>query len=411
MNFIKNPPKAILIFLLFSLSGKGVFAQSMFQIRFHGLINFEMFYDTRQAVAAREGTVMLFPAGELPDPDGNDMNAVPGFHVNLLTSRLQSVITGPELLGAKSSALFEVDFLGTGPDRFSLLRMRHALAKLNWEKTELLAGQFWHPLFIPSCYPGVVHFGGGVPYNVLNRSPQIRLTHQAGNVSIMAAILSQNDFASTGPNGNSTTYLRNSGMPETWTQLIFEKNRFLAGASAGILTLRPRLQTTRGYQTSENMTSLAGNIFAKYRWDKFQIKAQGTWGENMNHLIMLGGYGEAELIDPDRGIYNYTGIRTMASWIDMETTTGKWRAGLFGGFSKNLGSAVPITGTIWARGSNISHIYRIAPRVGYFIERASFNLELVYDTAAYGQPDNRLRFAQTNQVTNLRTEFCIKYSF
>lgn len=411
MNFTNYRVAVVFLYVVFSLSGESGFSQGIFQVRFHGIVNFEMFYDTRQVVAAREGIVMLFPAAEVTDADGNDLNAVPAFHVSLLTSRLQSVISGPQMLGAKSSALMEVDFLGTAHDKFSLLRMRHALLKLNWEKTELLAGQYWHPLFIPSVYPGVVHFGGAVPYNILNRSPQVRFTYQAGKFSLMAAILSQNDFSSPGPLGNSSIYLRNSGMPETWMQIIFEKNRFLAGASAGVLTLRPRIQTARGYQTNQTITSLAGNVFAKYLFEKFQIKALGTWGQNLNHLIMLGGYGEAELIDADKGIYNYTGIRSMAGWIDMETTTGRWRAGLFGGYSKNLGSNKPISGQHWARGGNISNIYRIAPRIGYFIERASFNLEFVYDAASYGQPDNQFRFDQTKIVSNLRTQVGIKYSF
>jgi hypothetical protein len=411
MKALKKLLVKLILPLIITLPGKTASPQSPFQIEFHGFVNFEMFYDSRQTVAAREGNVLLFPAAENLDPEGFDLNAVPSFQMSLLSSRLQAAIKGPEILGAKSSALFEVDFLGTAQDKFNLIRMRHALVKLNWENTELLAGQYWHPLFITSCFPGVIHFGGGVPYNVLNRSPQLRLTHKAGNISLIAALLAQSDFSSTGPMGNSSIYLRNSGLPETWTQLIYEKDRFLAGASAGLLSLRPKTQTTVGFQTKENMTSLAGNIFAKYRFEKFQIKVQGTWGENLNHLVMLGGYGEAELIDPEKGIYNYSGIRSMASWVDMETITGKWRAGLFGGFSKNLGSGKPITGNYWARGGNISHIYRIAPRLGYFVEKVSFNLEMVYDVAAYGTPDNQFKFAETTPLANLRILTTMKYNF
>ncbi|MBW6497572.1 MAG: hypothetical protein K0B09_04225 [Bacteroidales bacterium] len=383
----------------------------MFQFEFHGFVNFEMFYDTRQVVAAREGNVILYPAKVNPDPDGVDLNAIPALQMSLLSSRMQAGIKGPDFFGAKTSALFEVDFLGTGADKFNLLRMRHALVKLNWERTELLAGQYWHPLFITSCFPGVIHFGGGVPYNVLNRSPQLRLTHKAGNISLMAALLAQSDFASNGPNGYSSQYLRNSGLPETWTQLIFERDRFLAGASAGLLTLRPRIQTPAGYQTKENKTSFAGNAFVKYRFEHLQVKAQGTWGENLSHLVMLGGYGEAQMLDPEKAIWSYSGIRSMAAWIDVEETSGKWHTGLFGGFSKNLGSKQELMGNVWGRGADISHIYRIAPRIGYFIERASFNLELVYDVAAYGTPDEYYSINNTQQVNNLRTMASIKYNF
>ncbi len=386
-------------------------AQGAFHFEFHGFVNFEMFYDTRQVAAAREGNVILYPAAINPDPDGVDLNAVPAFQMSLLSSRLQAGIKGPDMLGAKSSALFEVDFLGTGADKFNLLRMRHALVKLHWERTELLAGQYWHPLFIVSCYPGVIHFGGAVPYNALNRSPQLRLTQKAGDFTLMLALLAQSDFASNGPNGYSSQYLRNSGLPETWTQFIFERDRFLAGASAGLLTLKPRTQTPAGYQTKENMTSFAGNAFAKYRFEHLQVKAQGTWGENLSHLVMLGGYGEAQLLDPEKAIWSYSGIRSMAAWIDVEETSGKWRSGLFGGFSKNLGAKNEIMGNVWVRGADISHIYRIAPRIGYFIERVSFNLELIYDVAAYGTPDAYYSINNTQKVNNLRTMASIKYNF
>jgi hypothetical protein len=370
-----------------------------------------MFYDSRLTESAREGNVLLFPAAENLDPDGVDLNAHSAFQMSLLSSRLQANIKGPEVIGAESSALFEVDFLGTGPSMFNHIRMRHAKLQLDWENTSLLAGQYWHPLFITNCFPGVIHFGGGVPYNILNRSPQIRLTHKSGAISYMVALLSQSDFASTGPQGKSSIYLRNSGIPETWGQVIYENGNFLAGASAGVLSLQPRTQTPSGYGTGERMTSLGGNLFVKLRLEGFEIKAQGTLGENMNHLVMLGGYGEADLIDPEKSIYNYAGIRSMASWIDLGDTSGKWRTGLFGGFSKNLGSTKDINGSYWVRGDNISHIFRLAPRLSYFAGNTSFHLEIIYDVAAYGTPDERFQFGETNNMGNLRTLTSIKYSF
>ena len=408
--------KRILLFLVLAafetfIFPTGVSSQGLFQTSFHGFVNFEMFYDIRQMETAREGNVLLFPSAEIPDPDGVDMNGYPSFQVSLLSSRLQAAIKGPNVLGAESSALFEVDFLGTGPSMFNHIRMRHAKLQLDWEKASLLAGQYWHPLFITSCYPGVIHFGGGVPYNILNRSPQIRLTYKGGTISYMIALLGQTDFASTGPQGKSSVYLRNSGIPETWGQIIYTQGSFLAGASAGVLSLQPRSQTSMGYVTREKMTSLGGNIFFKLGLTGYEIKAQGTLGENMNHLVLLGGYGEADLIDSEKGIYNYTGIRSMAGWIDIGDTSGNWRSGLFGGFSKNLGTTREITGSSWVRGGNISHIYRIAPRLGYFAGNLSFHLELIYDVAAYGFPDNRFQFEDFSNIANLRTLGSIKYNF
>lgn len=402
---------AAIAFLGVFLTSGRAFPQGLFQTTFHGFVHFEMFYDSRQTESAREGNVLLFPAAENLDPDGVDLNARSSFQMSLLSSRLQAAIKGPEVLGAESSALFEVDFLGTGASMFNHIRMRHAKLQLDWDNTSLLAGQYWHPLFVTSCYPGVIHFGGGVPYNVLNRSPQLRLTHRSGALSYMIALLAQSDFASSGPQGKSSIYLRNGGLPETWGQIIYEQDNFLAGASAGVLSLMPRTQTAAGYITRERMTSLGGNLFVKLRFEGFEVKAQGTLGENLNHLVMLGGYGEAQLIDPVKDIYNYAGIRSLSSWIDLSDTSGKWRTGLFGGFSKNLGSTKDITGSYWTRGGNISYIFRIAPRLGYFAGNTSFHLELIYDVAAYGTPDARFQFRETNNIGNLRTQATIKYSF
>ncbi|HJV67329.1 MAG TPA: hypothetical protein VJ550_16460 [Geomonas sp.] len=59
-------------------------------------------------------------------------------------SRLWFKVVGPSLLGAKSSALVETDFYGSGGNNESgNLRMRHAYGTLDWENTQLLFGQYW----------------------------------------------------------------------------------------------------------------------------------------------------------------------------------------------------------------------------------------------------------------------------
>jgi hypothetical protein len=382
-----------------------------FTFSFGGYIHAEYFFDSRRMISAREGIVPMFPSKVVNDPDGNDLNAVSSTTFSLLSSRIQAGIAGPEIIGARSSALFEVDFLGTGPSTFNLVRIRHAFVRFHWEKTEMLAGQYWHPLFVAQCYPGVVAFGGGVPFHVLNRGPQLRLTHLAGKLSLAAMLVTQSDFASPGPTGTSTSYIRNSGKPEFFGQLIYQTPGFLAGGSAGYLFLRPRTVSESGYQTRETMGSFSGNFFARGELPGFQIKFQAIYGENLAHLVMPGGYGEAALIDPVRRIYDYTGIRTLSLWTDMETSTQPFRAGLFAGYARNLGSVKPITGESWARGSDIANLFRISPRIQMIYGRTSFSLELLYDVAAYGTPDESFRFAETEAADNLRVLAAIRYAF
>ena len=378
---------------------------------FGGYIHAEYFFDSRRMLSAREGSVPLYPDRVVPDPDGNDLNAVSSTTFSLLSSRLNAGVAGPEILGARSSAFFEVDFLGTGPTTFNLVRMRHAFVRFNWQHTELLAGQYWHPLFIAPCYPGVIAFGGGVPFHVLNRGPQLRLTHQAGQLSLAAMLVTQSDFASPGPAGTSSSYIRNSGRPELFGQLIYQSDRVLAGGSAGYLVLRPRTITANGYQTRKHMKGFSGNVFAGGHFSGFSLKVQAIYGDNLAHLVMPGGYGEATLIDPVRGIYDYAGIRTLSVWTDLETTSQPFRAGIFAGYARNLGASRPITGNSWGRGTDMEDLFRISPRVRMIYGRTSFNLELLYDVATYGTPDESFRFGETEKADNLRILAAVRYAF
>lgn len=382
-----------------------------FNFSIYGYANYEAVFDTRQVVTAREGTVLLFPANVEKDPDGYDLNAVPGFNLLVLSSRIGTRITGPEVWGAKVNANFELDFLGTRADNYGLTRLRHAYISLKWEKTEIMAGQYWHPLFLTSCFPNMVSFAGGVPFYALNRSPQLRLTYTSGSWSVSAIAMAQSDFPSLGPDGSSSKYIRNSLVPESFLQLGYRKNEFLAGGLLGYQVLRPRLKTTTGYLTQETMPALEASIFSTIPVGSLKLKLQGSYNENNSHLVMLGGYGEATLLDETKGIYDYTGIRVLSSWADLETGKKPFIGGIMAGYIRNLGSEKEIKGAHWGRGTNIESIIRIAPRITYTRGPIYAGLELVYDVAAYGTPDSKFRLSKTNSVSNLRTVFSMKYYF
>ena len=94
-------------------------------------------------------------------------------------TRLVGKITGPDAFGAKTSGYIEAEFFGTSDADVNGFRLRHAYVKLNWTTTELLIGQFWHPMFITESFPEVVSFNTGAPFQPFNRSPQIRVTQTA----------------------------------------------------------------------------------------------------------------------------------------------------------------------------------------------------------------------------------------
>ncbi len=302
MIYMKKPTLLILIALL-AVSASNLNAEEnekIAEIEFYGFINHEVIFDTRQVVSAREGLVLLFPMDEKLDEDGNDINATPNFNFIAFSSRFGARLKGPDAFGAKTSGLIEGDLIGIGPGFNSLARLRHAFINFSWENAELLAGQFWHPLFVGACFPATVSFAGVVPYHVLNRSPQLRFSYNFQHISLSATLLAHNDFASLGPDGTSSDYLRNSKTPEAYIQAIIKNNSFFVGATAGCQSIKPRKETTAGYKTNETMESLHANIFSNVKLPFINIKMQANYSENSSHLIMPGGYGEAERIDPQK---------------------------------------------------------------------------------------------------------------
>ena len=175
-----------------------------FGINFSGFVNTDIFFDSRQTVMARDGDWLFYPENVKKDPDGKDINANGTFSILSIFTRISGNITGPEIFKAKTSGLIEGEFYGNIPANINTFRLRHAYVRLNWKKTELLIGQYWHPMFVPTCIPETVAINAGAPFLVFSRNPQVRVTRQFGNFRLMLAAITQVDATSTGPEGAST---------------------------------------------------------------------------------------------------------------------------------------------------------------------------------------------------------------
>ena len=216
---MKFPRRIVFALGIAAVAATAAFGQdekpaSSFGIAFSGYVKTDIFYDTRQTVNIREGHFLLYPKDPLLDPNENDINVKASFNILSIQTRLIGKITGPDALGAKTSAYLEAEFFGTSDADLNAFRLRHAYLKLNWKKSELLIGQYWHPMFIGESYPDVVSFNTGAPFQPFNRSPQVRFIRTFGKVSLVATALSQRDFVSNGPQGPSSVYLRNAALPE-----------------------------------------------------------------------------------------------------------------------------------------------------------------------------------------------------
>jgi len=407
----------ILLLLVSSLSANSQEKKEepRFGINFSGYVKTDIFYDTRQAGASnsiREGHFFLYPDNELLDAEGNDLNANPSFHMLNIQSRLRGDITGPDAFGAKTSGVIEAEFFGTSESDLNGFRLRHAYVKMDWTRTSLLIGQYWHPLFPAESFPGTISFNTGAPFIPFSRNPQIRITRKYDKISLSGTIYSQRDFVSSGPDGNSNKYMRNSTIPGINFQLRAQTgDLFTAWAGIDYKNIRPELRSTANVETNARIGSFSVFANMKFKTTPLTISVMGVYGQNASDLVMIGGYAVSEVTDAVNQIKKYTNLNTANAWADLSTNGKKLVFGFFTGFSKNLGSGEDIVGAVYGRGNNIDHIFRVSPRITLTEGRLSFCGEVESTTAAYGtmQTDGRVTGAES--VTNLRILLSTIYKF
>jgi len=104
------------LFIIFSVVLAQENKDSKWGISFSGFVKSDFILDSRQTVNAREGHFLFFPQPELLDKNNSDINAKANFNILSIQTRLNGKITGPDALGAKTSAMIEGEF--------SELRMR-----------------------------------------------------------------------------------------------------------------------------------------------------------------------------------------------------------------------------------------------------------------------------------------------
>ncbi len=418
--------KKYLIIALALLSTVAVTAQeeeeSRFGIKFSGFVKNDFFWDSRQTVAAREGHFLLWPSPVNLDELGNDINSKANFNFLSIQSRLTGKITGPDAFGAKTSALIEGDFFAQGNDNINLLRLRHAIVKLNWEHLEVMAGQFWNPLFVTGCFPGTVSFNTGTPLQSFARNPQLRVTYKVGGLSFLAAALSQRGYSSVGADGASSKYLRNSAIPDMHMQIHFgtaneQGFNILAGAGAAYKTIVPRLSSTPIpgdiYTVHEKVGGLTAMAFTKLVTGPITAKLQVRYGENISDLMGISGFAATEITDITTGERAYTPLKSMTFWGELHTN-GNPQVGVFGGLTSNNGSkeSILLTSLVYGRGTTIRRLYRIAPRIIYNTGKIRVAMEVEYTNAPYGSDYNEFYIpSETTNADNLRVLAAIYYFF
>ncbi len=387
-----------------------------FGISLSGFVKTDIIFDSRQTVSLREGHFFLYPANELLDKNNVDINAKANFNILSIQTRLAGKITGPDAFGAKTSGMIEGEFFGTSDGDVNGFRLRHAYTKLDWENTSVLVGQTWHPMFVTEVFPGVVSFNTGAPFQPFSRNPQLRVTQSFGDLKVIAAAATQRDFQSYGPDANdksvqSSSYLRNSVIPNLHIQLQYKTGENILGAGADYKKLTPRLATTKNLKTNESINSLSAIGYMKLSLSPFTIKAEGVYGNNLADMLMLGGYA-VKSIDTLTGFETYTNLSCYSIWGEL--IYGKeLEFAVFGGYSQYLGAKNNIEKKYYSRINNMDNLIRISPRIQWNSGKTRISTELEYTAAAYGVPkdDNKGLVEQTKLITNLRLLLAVYYFF
>ncbi|MBL1211747.1 MAG: hypothetical protein D8M61_00195 [Ignavibacteriae bacterium] len=410
MNTLKYSITTFLfLVLLFSISiAQRKSEEKNFGIDFSGFVKTDLMFDSRQTVSAREGHLLLFPTPEVLDAKGEDINAKANLNMLSIQTRLKGSITAPDAFGAKINGVIEGAFFGHSNGDVNGFRLRHAFVKLTWDKCNLLIGQYWNPMFITEVFPGTISFNTGVPFQPFSRNPQIKFTRVLNDVHVGLTAFTQRDFTSTGPNGASSIYLRNSAIPTVDLNIKYVNKNFVAGVGGNFKSLLPKTSTLaiagvdsgKSFKSDERINSIAFMGFLKVVSDLFTFKAEGIYGGNMTDLLMLGGYAVKSL-DVNTGIEEYTSIKTLSAWTEF-IYGSKFQVGLFAGYTKNLGADDNIAGSVYSRGSNIESIIRVSPRAQYSAGKTRFACEVEFTSAMYGVADVKGKVENSEAVSNLR---------
>lgn len=410
---------SLLLLTFFLLSKYEIYSQkeNKVSINFSGFIKTDVFYDTRQSSAAnyiREGHFYLFPDSILLDKDSVDINDKDAFQMLSIQTRLKASISGPDAFGAKCSGVIEGEFFGTSDADVNGVRLRHAFVKLNWNKTELLIGQTWHPMFPINAIPGTVSFNTGTPIVSFSRNPQIKGTYKFSKLfSADLTAYSQRDFTHAGPDGISNKYMRNANVPGLNGEVVFNGDSSKINGAAGInfKSIVPEIKTSLGYYTNEHVNSLSYYAYIQKKFKPLTVRLMGILADNATDMMMIGGYAIADTIDKTKGYKKYTNLTTGSAWMDIQTSGKKVQFGLFAGYTKNLGSDDKIYGKYYVRGQNIDYIYRVSPRISFISKKLNLSFEIEMTDAAYGRPQINGTVVKTQDVMNIRYLFAAIYNF
>ncbi|HBL98265.1 TPA: hypothetical protein DDZ86_01315 [Candidatus Dependentiae bacterium] len=429
-------------------------------ITISGFVDAEHCFDTRQVYGSRDGEGFYYPREKDLVACGVDANKQGSFSMFPFNVRLLFQIEGDPVANMKRTyAFIGTDFRGTADTTIELLRMREAYIVLDWERTQILAGQKLHPFCSDDCNPNTVSYSKGGPMEIYTYIPIVRLTQTLNGTYEKPAdqlflILAGGQCPATqskspltdAPGATSTTVGtasaattlvgRNSVMPimqAQWRHYFGKENYF--GVTIEGQRLRPRLKTVGTgspvvpyAEKCSAFTECMCAAYMKLTSECAILRAKLAFIQDGSELGFISGYAVEDQASVSKR-QKYTPLRSIASWFDVDFWPDQeWMPGAVIGFAKNFGAGkklwlnangqptVYTSGPVsvanpGGTGATIDTLFKFAPRL--WIKKGPVHLGLEFDwtRAAFGKLDEYGAVYGAVPVNNFRLQFSIFYRF
>lgn len=382
-----------------------------------GFVKADNFWDTRQVIEERERHTLFVPKPRRPDScTGADINKHGQFAMQAIETSAVLAITGPKVCGADVKTYVSAEFYGPTDPTIETAFLIHAYAKFDWPDTQLIFGQFWHPMFIELCEPRTIAYSNGAPIEVQTRNPQIRYTKKFGTCEFQVTASSQTNYTSPGPVGLNSKYIRDGILPDMTILVQKQHNFYVFGAGIEFKRLVPRLANDFGCRVNESVLSEIAFAYACYNDERTTIATKIIYGGNGDDLGFISGYAVATQTPQDYRTYTQT--NSINWWLDVQHVKGAWVPGFFLGITKNLGAnrslfINPATGIpiIFSSFPDSNYVFRFSPRIVWNLQPVRFALELEWTAGTFGPITDTGTVIPNPPVSNLRTLFTAYYFF
>lgn len=387
------------------------------ELKLFGYVKAEGIFDTRQNFELRDGHLLYFPLNKLPDVNGADINARGEFEAFAIQTRWDLSGIGPDICNFESNFLIEAEFFGRTDEVIDSCDLRLAYLELRSDVWEFQGGQNFHPICYPYDSPDTISFNAGIPMAPFALCPQFKITYHQDQIEFLAAAIGFLGDRPFGFAGGTDKAFRDAIMPDFFVQFRYkaDEDKNYVGVGFDVNRIVPRISTRNNYKEISPVTSISADLFVRGQYDDFVMYSKLMYSQDAGIFELIGGIA-VHSIEPVTDIRTYTPLQTLGWYIEL-IKQGPLEPGLFIGVAKALGSLKTIIPslesavTVYGLGTDIDTVFRVSPRIRWYIKSFIVGIEYEYTRAAYGILDTHGHIQDAVPVANNRFLFATYYIF